>query len=451
MSHLYRFLCFAVALALGIAPVSLVADRNYDVPGGSCLTANLQDAATSLTIYGDSRMDLIDLPLFGGPVGGWPAHFDLGANREWNIQNLGQIGWTTESVFNYIVTCHSNGPAGDPDANRRDYITANRYMVNIGGNDYIANGIFATFAPWRIGDIPPHVLRNQKFTLILLRKALQARGQTEAQARQNILWVSSYPAIARLPLSGSPKDQCFPSYWNECVGVFPNDRKSAWEELGEGAKETIRNLWDQTLRFVADNATLIGAAIGSQTVGYYPGLSEQAVGAAAWAVPAHFLGQALTNYLDDCNRGNLVLDSYCAWIAFNTEETSFMTLPSFFIFSNYHNERYMVQTELGMNYLDVYGLMVNPRDCAAGFCWGANPILFLDPAHPGMSGYALLGAATGKWLADHNWDQPWAPPVQSTTPVTPADGENIQPVVAPPSDGDLVAIICLLCACCWIW
>jgi len=70
----------------------------------------LQNNSKSITFFGDFRGDFVSDPLYGETVDdGWIPYFNVGANRNWNIQNLAIGAAITKDKYNLIVGCVFSG------------------------------------------------------------------------------------------------------------------------------------------------------------------------------------------------------------------------------------------------------------------------------------------------------------------------------------------------------
>ncbi len=403
-----KFSLYLFCAILGF-PASLAAEDRYysaNLTTSSCISASAADVQTSVTLFGDSRIDWADQAPYGWSPGGWTTFFDLGAPRDWNVQNLSVVAWTTENVFTSVLQClqPTDPSSGDYSPLHPGFVTAKRYVVNAGGNDYILNSITALYMPWRLPRMSQHVTRNQEYLMRLLVVALKKQGLTDAQARENILWLATLPAVARLPISGTVGEQCFPSLMNECTGPFAQ------------TPDTISAIQDSATSFLERNVWLIGGESAGSSA-YRPPSGRRI----ADFVESVFGSDVRRNLGGDISTGNPYLDAYLNWIAWNREENSHpWTLTSFLVYSSRPLERAAAE-RVGVHYLDLYPEFTNWRDCAAGFCWGANPDLFQDPVHFNVYGYSVIGFHLGQWMAARGWESPWAPPAAPVTGVNDGD------------------------------
>lgn len=327
------------------------------------------NAGTSVTFFGDSRQDLIGVPGYGEHPDGWLPYLDLGADRNWNVQNLAISAMTTKGLYEYILSC-----AADENC-----ATATRYAVEIGGNDVIYNSVVVFWMPWRFQKSVEHVNQNQRKVVRLLKLMLKHRGV--ANPGDNLLWMGNFPTVGRGPVSGAPKP-CFqgdPFFWNVCD-----------PPLGEALLDPYT--------FVSEFHKVELAFQG-------------AVGPPLQWIGNLFLGLFSFAVSDRCTNTNFILAWFCAYQTFLSADSSWATLPGLMLLANWENERAMAADE-GIQFLDLYPEFVSLPDCAIGGCYTASWFLFRDPVHPGYKGYMLWGSMLGKWMADHNWDAPHSPPMR---------------------------------------
>ncbi|MBX7057611.1 MAG: hypothetical protein K1X75_06055 [Leptospirales bacterium] len=326
------------------------------------------NAGTSVTFFGDSRQDLITIPGYGEFPDGWLPYLKLGANRNWNVQNLAVSAMTTKGLYEYILAC----------ARELKCTTATRYAVEIGGNDVIYNSVVVYWMPWRFQVSVQHVNQNQRKVVRLLKLMLRHRGV--ANPGDNLLWMGNFPTVGRGPISGPPKP-CFhgdPFFWNVCDPPLGEALNDPYTFVSEFHKVELAL------------QSLLGAPL--QWIGNL------------------FLQIFSFAEADRCTNTNFILAWFCAYQTFLSKDNSWATLPGLMIFANWQNERAMAVEE-GIHFLDMYPRFVSPLDCAAGGCYTGAWSLYRDPAHPGYKGYMIWGHDLGKWMADHNWDTPYSAPI----------------------------------------
>lgn len=360
------------------------------------------NSGTSVTFFGDSRQDLIGVPGYGEHPDGWLPYLDLGADRNWNVQNLAISAMTTKGLYEYILSC----------AAHKDCTTATRYAIEIGGNDVIYNSVVVFWMPWRFQKSVEHVNQNQRKVVRLLKLMLKHRGV--ANPGDSLLWMGNFPTVGRGPVTGAPK-RCFngpPFYWNTCDSPLA---------------EALLDLYTFVSEFHKVELTL------------------QGILAAPFELGADlFLNLFSFTVTDRCANTNFILAWYCAYQAFLSEDNSWATLPGLMLLANWQNEKSMIAEE-GIHFLDLYPLFVSKKDCAVGGCYTATWSLFRDPVHPGYKGYMLWGSVLGEWMAARGWDQPHSAPIsildyEALNPPTPggsfkdAPKEQIDDVIAPPTD-----------------
>ncbi len=141
---------------------------------------NLVSHNSSVTFYGDSRLDLIDSPFYGY------ANLDayLGASKEagWNVQNLA-----------------NSNPDGSDDFTRMmfpRYVTSKNIVFEIGGNDFIQKIPELIYAPW----LMPNRVENVRITIRDIISLLRRRDR-------NVLVFGNYPPISSSLSLGSAQKQ----------------------------------------------------------------------------------------------------------------------------------------------------------------------------------------------------------------------------------------------------
>lgn len=198
MKKLNMILSFAlIAIVMG-SPVkahpfeanleSIWRDCNTTAPG------QLYNANTSVTLYGDSRIDLID-DMWAGAVPGTgegvpvPIYGHLGidgflggSENSWNVQNLTHGTWPSGKLLDHLRDCMSSeaGSAKFPN-----YKTSKNVAFSIGGNDFLANVPVFLFMPWSIPAYADHALNNTEGII----RAFQRKG------KESILLIGGYPAV----------------------------------------------------------------------------------------------------------------------------------------------------------------------------------------------------------------------------------------------------------------
>lgn len=413
----YNLQYFAVAgfASIGLAFLSGTPLRAEYFTDTDCFTTDSINADTSITFYGDSRGDWVDLSSYGEFSNGWATYLDFGAERNWNIQNLAVAGQRAVDLFWTIASCNADS---EQEAYKQ-YKTATRYAVEIGGNDYIESGLVVYIMPWKFGDAVRHVQQNQRLTLEIMKLALEKRGVPKEQAGEHILFMGNFPAVSRTHVSGAPKAQCFDGplfFLNTC---FPS-----LAEIFGGVRPG-----DPTyIERVREKANAAGRDFDI-------GMTDR------WDAVVH--GRSPSPYE--------------AWQAWMTDGNSMFTLVSMLIMAGQPGERALAE-QAGVHYLDLYPVFVRRRDCLAGECWNVEGALMRDPVHPSWLGYYFWGRELGGWLAANNWDQPWTPPEPpEPAPITTGEVENLcgapnnppcPTTGAPPTNDTDLLILCFLAGVC---
>lgn len=335
------------------ADADVAASREFRAPGGCDLSAQ-QDASTSLTFFGDSLGQYVARPEYGHPAG-WPAFLETAepGSGPWRLQNLAVGGWTTGDVYAYLLRC-----AGD-----ERFLTATRYVLEIGTNDYLRNAPLAAFMPWRIPSIRRQALENRRSLIRLLQKVLAKRG---LDPERRLLWMGNLPVVAAGPVSGSPDDGCFVGALNRC-------------DL------------EASLRGQA------GADAG-------PGYGEQ-----AWNIWQHLTGGDTPEILTLYGGTDAEVRDYVGWINSTARDKSGLTLVSELLYEEQPALETLAQKE-GVEFLKLYDLYVNENDCRFGACYVGLAELYRDRLHINARGYALWARRLAPRLRDFRGRTADAPP-----------------------------------------
>lgn len=418
-------------LCLLIAPVELFA-QHFQAKG--CDLQKKFNAETSLTFYGDSRGDLVSSPLYGESIfDGWLPYLDVGSDQDWNVQNLATVAMTTRNLYEQIVTCNNVD-------NFAGYITAKRYAVEIGGNDAVYNTPVVIFMPWRIPKTVHWIHNNQRKVVYLMKLALEKRGIPPGQTSDHILVMGSFPAIARGPVAGTPKEQCFygPGLYNimcdpplffdytDPAGYDEKLRGDRQEALYRSAEGFYNNQRGSLETLAERNRALLVQILGSDTY-------------------ARMFGNN-----DD---HNAAFQAYLNWIRYNTEGNSLTTLTSFLIMGVAQLERGFPNDpdpNFRAQHLELYPYFVSLPDCLSGACWVAEKAYFRDVVHPNWRGYAVWGAHLGGWLATNGWQTAWQPPAPPTAALPPQPPPAAE--IPPADEEDLLWLIglCFLFGICHV-
>ena len=148
---------FKKSLSIGI-PGDPVTEGNNPSRGNNCSTANLFNGQTAVSFWGDSRIDLVDSPIYGNSS--LDVYFGVDG---WNVQNFGVSGRQSRGVNDEISECFKRETdyipytvdgtgkwtgGGDPVLPYyKNFITSKNVAFEIGGNDFVQNAIIIHLFP----------------------------------------------------------------------------------------------------------------------------------------------------------------------------------------------------------------------------------------------------------------------------------------------------------------
>ncbi len=343
-------------LCIGLHPpaLPLKADaggsREYRARG-LCDLRGQYDAATSMTFFGDSLGEYVARPEYGHPRG-WPAFLEATGDDSWRLQNLAVGGWTTGDVYAYVLRC-----AGDPN-----FVTASRYVLEIGTNDYLRNAPLAAFMPWKIPSIRRQALENRRSLIRLLQKGLARRG-LDPDGR--LLFMGNLPVVSAGPVSGAPEDGCFVGALNRC-DLEASLRGRSTADAGPAYSEQVRNVW------------------------------------------RHWTGADRPEILE-YDGENAEAREYAAWINSTARDKSGLSLISELLHDEQPALEKLTQKE-NVDFLKLYDLYINENDCWFGACYVGRAELYRDRLHINARGYALWAGRLAPHLRARGWNTADAAP-----------------------------------------
>jgi len=195
-----------------VTGIDLNMDGMPDRDNENCSTTGFYDGNTAVSFWGDSRIDLVDNPIYGHSS----LDVYLGANG-WNVQNFGVSARQSRGMNDEITECFKretdyipevldvNGDwigGGDPlKPYYTNFITSKNVAFEIGGNDFVGNGLF-------IYIFPP-------FMINVLDKANDEIYYTIQKLRmkeRNVLLVGNYAAISWSLKIGNPHTYGYPFF-----------------------------------------------------------------------------------------------------------------------------------------------------------------------------------------------------------------------------------------------
>ncbi|MCB1172996.1 MAG: SGNH/GDSL hydrolase family protein [Leptospiraceae bacterium] len=406
-----------------------------------------------VTFMGDSRSDLVDFPGYGWFS--WEFYLGLTApDVPWDVQNLGVSTWTTGAVHGELIECVRNG-AGT-------YKTAKNVVMEIGGNDYIANLLFGlVLMPWMQPRIQDRVVRNTALLVKILRHPVY---------NKNVLILGNPPAVTSSPTLGPLN-----AYFHPVDNLANLDRESnrPYGNVFKTYQHELELLQDQhandPYKTVSINDSAALAAVNGHLFDLFAldvarllniPLADQAFDAALQLN----LGNLQTNILNPL-LGNKekcpfpwfpdAVEWYCAWLTLNSTD---MGLSALSIAMALHQGplEAAVRAE-GAEFLPLYHLYIRPDDCAQGACYVGNYHLYRDMVHENHWGYFLRGGQIANKLKALGW-QGSPPPGYSGLPdksvfATPAEEEQFieehqhSGVQETPNNNDWI-ILCFLAGIC---
>ena len=203
-------------------------DGLFDRDVYNCITSDIYDGNTAVSFWGDSRLDLVDVPIYGHSS----LDVYLGANG-WNVQNFGVGGRQSRGLNDEITECFkretdyiperldSNGVwigGGDPlKPYYTNFITSKNVAFEIGGNDFVGNALFIyIFPPFMI-----NFLDRANDEIYYTVKKLRIK-------ERNVLLIGNYSAISWSLKIGNPHIYGFPYFNPKVIEAMVNE--STWKK-----------------------------------------------------------------------------------------------------------------------------------------------------------------------------------------------------------------------------
>ena len=203
-------------------------DGLFDRDVYNCITSDIYDGNTAVSFWGDSRLDLVDVPIYGHSS----LDVYLGANG-WNVQNFGVGGRQSRGLNDEITECFkretdyiperldSNGVwigGGDPlKPYYTNFITSKNVAFEIGGNDFVGNALFIyIFPPFMI-----NFLDRANDEIYYTVKKLRIK-------ERNVLLIGNYSAISWSLKIGNPHIYGFPYFNPKVIEAMLNE--SNWRK-----------------------------------------------------------------------------------------------------------------------------------------------------------------------------------------------------------------------------
>jgi len=99
----------------------------------TCSTKGYYDTNTAVTFFGDSRADLVDVPIYG--FSSLDNYFATGGT--WNTQNFGVKGMDSQGFKNQIQACFRRDPDNSAKPLYPNFKIAYNVAFEMGGNDFV--------------------------------------------------------------------------------------------------------------------------------------------------------------------------------------------------------------------------------------------------------------------------------------------------------------------------
>ena len=170
---------FSTNILFAVPPYKKQLNLQGSIQEPPCSTTNFYDQNTAFTMFGDSRSDLVNSPIYG--FASLDAYFRA---TDWNVQNFGESGLESEGLRNIIWTCFARD--NDPTKPKNPaFQTSYNIGFEIGGNDFLANYLLLMIVPTLISTRVPQARDNINSVIYLLQ-----------QRQKNVLLVGNFPAIS---------------------------------------------------------------------------------------------------------------------------------------------------------------------------------------------------------------------------------------------------------------
>jgi hypothetical protein len=155
----------------------------------TCSTKGYYDTNTAVTFFGDSRADLVDVPIYG--FSSLDNYFATGGS--WNIQNFGVAGMDSQGFKNQIQACFRRDPDNSAKPLFPNFKIAYNVAFEMGGNDFVNQFPFFIINPALYITRVPQARDN----IVSVIYTLQMR-------EKNVLLVGNYPAVSWSVRLGDP-------------------------------------------------------------------------------------------------------------------------------------------------------------------------------------------------------------------------------------------------------
>jgi len=230
---------YAVIFLIIFPFLNILGDRTSIKPNSREPDAYLTDFdpnSTMITFYGDSLGDFVDYPLYG--YFGWEWYLSMhDTSVRWDIQNLAVASNRTQQVYDLIKDCSAD------TARRKNFRTADRVALEIGGNDYLSNLHILYYMPWKFSDVDQRVTWNTRVIVRALRNSLR---------NKEILVMGNFPVLSKSPILGEISDYFIPYRFNP-NGQIINKNQEFKEslihnQLAEDLKASLNEIVPKTVR-----------------------------------------------------------------------------------------------------------------------------------------------------------------------------------------------------------
>ncbi|MBK8398266.1 MAG: hypothetical protein IPL26_23870 [Leptospiraceae bacterium] len=148
--------------------------------GKVCSTEGFSDTNTAFTFFGDSRVDLVSVPLYGASS----LDFYLGTGGQWNTQNFAVSATTSVDLLAQTNICFAR--EADPTLPKYpNFKIAYNVAFEQGGNDFIKATVLLIINPFFYISLVPQVRADMMSVIYTLQ-----------MRERNVLLIGNYPAVA---------------------------------------------------------------------------------------------------------------------------------------------------------------------------------------------------------------------------------------------------------------
>ena len=372
-------------------------DGLFDRDVYNCITSDIYDGNTAVSFWGDSRLDLVDVPIYGHSS----LDVYLGANG-WNVQNFGVGGRQSRGLNDEITECFkretdyiperldSNGVwigGGDPlKPYYTNFITSKNVAFEIGGNDFVGNALFIyIFPPFMI-----NFLDRANDEIYYTVKKLRIK-------ERNVLLIGNYSAISWSLKIGNPHIYGFPYFNPKVIEAMLNE--SNWR------KDTMDALTPILKRILVGIPPFMLVPVGDLFSG---------------SIFTHFaiagnsqLDAIIQSGQDKINAqiGNLAVGSYEWWLKICQQAPG--TIPALGVMFLEPRLAGMIANETAfapeyyagtnMHYLSTFQYFLHPKTPLEPYV--VNQELMTDIIHKNHIGYLVWGKVVGDKIRGLNWHE----------------------------------------------